>query len=336
MEFLESAARRAPYDPYYRHQLAGRLLEQRDQTKDKTEFARLTTQASSQLELSLAAGCLQEFAHFNLGWLALETGEPARAVPHFIATLQEAPHRGGVYLGLGLALLGAGNENAALRAFALEWINDPVAFTIPLWEQPELAPLRPRIVREADALLAELGATRPAARYVRELFNWWEHGTTPPTTDFSAETNDFVQTVAALAHNQPLPSAAAQNSWGRLLMAWQQPPEPKSFMALTKNDEPFAAALARRAGRHPSPDFHGFLTAGLENEPYLLVNTRFSRLGYGVLALHPDRLGLVLTNLYVMPQNRVVAVFAPDLFPPKGWIPAQALLTRLPALPATP
>jgi hypothetical protein len=79
---------------------------------------------------------------------------------------------------------------------------------------------------------------------------------------------------------------------------------------------------------------HGFLTAGLENESYLLISTRFSRLGYGVLALHPD--GPVLSNLYVMEQNRVVATFAPGLFPPKGWVPAQALLTRLPALPATP
>ena len=103
---------------------------------------------------------------------------------------------------------------------------------------------------------------------------------------------------------------------------------------LPRTETDFAATLVRRAARHPAPDWQGFFTAGLENEAALLVNTRPARTGYGVLALHPD--GPVLTDLYVMQRNRFVSTFASTLFPPKGWMPAQELLERLPALPATP
>ena len=331
LDYLETAAQRAPDDPYYRHQLAGRLLKLRELTKDKTEQARLTAQATAQLEQSLAAGCLQEFAHFNLGWLALEANEPDRAIPHFLATVREAPHRGGAYFGLGLAWLGTGHETAAVRAFALEWINDPVSSTDPLWEWPNLAPLRPQIAGEADALLAGLAPTLPTARYVRELLQWWDRGAPSPRGGFNAESKAFARTIAANAPDQSAPPASASYQWDLLLRAWQQPPESNAFAALIRNDEPFATALVHRAARHRPPDLHGFLTAGLENEPYLLLTTRFSRLGYGVLALHPD--GPVLTNLFVMQQNRVVATFASGLFPSKGWIPAKELLSRLPATP---
>lgn len=334
MQFLETAAERAPYDPYYRHQLAGRLLEQRTQSLEPDKQAQLTAAAVSQLEQSLEAGCLQEFAHFNLGWLSLESNRPAVAISHFLAALQDAPHRGGAYFGLGLALRARGDEPAAIRAFALEWINDPVAFTASVWEWPDFAPLRPKIIREADALLAELPANRPTAGYVRDLWRWWESGTPIPTNGFSAEANAFTATVSAVARDQPLPAAATNYSWGPLLGAWRQSPTELAFAALTKNDRPFAAALVRRAARHPAPDIHAFLTAGLEQEPDLLLNTGFSRAGYGVLALHPD--GPALTNLYVMQQNRLVATFASTLFPPKGWITARELLSRLPPTPASP
>lgn len=333
-EYLESAAQRAPYDPYYRHQAAGRLLTQRTQTTDVTERNRLTTQAVAELERSLAAGCLQEFAHFNLGWLMLETGEPARAIPHFLATVEEAPHRGGAYLGLGFALQGAGHDAAAVRAYALEWINDPSTFTAPLWAWPDFAPLRPKIRQEADALLAEFVRDRAIPRYLSELWRWWDEGTQIPTDGFNAETKQFVLTLTALAQSPHLSSATATYPWGALLEAWTKSSDSHAFLPLTHFDEAFAAALSHRAARHAPPDWHGFLTAGLENEPALQIETRFSRSGYGVLALHPD--GPVLTNLYVLQQNRLVATFAFGLFPPKGWLQARELLKRLPPVPATP
>ena len=74
------------------------------------------------------------------------------------------------------------------------------------------------------------------------------------------------------------------------------------------------------------------LTAGPEGEPNLGLNTRATRTGYGVLALHPA--GPPLTDVFVRQTPRIVSEFASSVFPARGWLPARELLQRLPA-PAT-
>jgi tetratricopeptide (TPR) repeat protein len=323
---LEQAAQRAPYDPYYRHQLAGGLLAQRGTTPDAEARAGLASAAAEQLRRSLAADVFQEFAHFNLAWLALDAGAPRLAVDHFRATLALAPHRGGAYFGLGLALRDAGQPAAAVRAFALEWINDPAAATAPVWELPDFAPYRIGVAREATAILEEIAATQPAATYVDALWRWWETGGPPPARGFNRESDLFLATLAALQDRQPPPAAAAAYPWGALFAAWRD--HPGDFSTVAPRDPAVAAALAGRAAQHPVPAVHGFLTAPSDDSA-LLVTTRPARTGYGVLALHPD--GPVPTDLYVRQSPRLVSGFASGLFPPKGWVPAQVLLSRLPA-----
>jgi len=333
LDLLESAARLAPHDPYYRHQLAGLLLKQRGATADEAARARLIDQAHDQLSTSLKSGVFTEHASFNLGWLALERAEPLIAAAHFRDALREAPHRRGAYFGLGLALrsLGAKQEADAVRAFALEWLNDPASATAPLWEWPDFAPLRPQVEAEALRLLGELEPAHPAAPFLRDLWHWWLQGGPPPSAGYNPESAAFVRTLTAFRNGSPLPADAAPYAWGRLLQAWQSPDPAAAFAALTPRQPGLAAALTRRTARHPPPDVRGFLTAGLENESVLLANERPARSGYGVLALHPD--GPVLTDLYVRQQHRLVSEFASTLFPPKGWITAADLLARLPPAP---
>lgn len=327
LAWLEVAARRAPSDPYYRHQWAGRLLAQRSVATDAAERDRLGVAAADQFRLSLAAGCLQEHAHLNLAWLALESGAPRLAEAQFRSTLAEAPFRGGAYFGLGVALLGAREEAAAVRAFALEWINDPAAALAPIWEHPDFARYRPRVAREAGAMLDELTPTYPAAGYVAGLWRWWERDGAPPKHGFNRESAQFVAALAAIGEGRAGSSAVAAYPWGRLLALWRR--TPADFSALAPRDPAFAASLARRAARHPPPDVQGFLTAGPEGETDLLLAIRSVRTGHGVLALHPD--GPVLTDLYVQQSPRIVSAFASTVFPAKGWLPARELLVRLPA-----
>ncbi len=328
---LEQSAARAPYDPYYRHQLAGRLLAMRAASVDATERERLATTAAEHLRLSLAAGCFTEFAHFNLAWLALESGAPRLAANHFRTTLALAPHRSGAYLGLGLALRAQRENAAAVRAFALEWVNDPFAATSPQWTHPELAVFRPSVAREAAAILDELAPAHPTATYVSTLWRWWDEGDPLPTGAPTRETQDFVASLIALQQGQsPAPGVRAY-PWGRLLDTWQQ--SPGDFSRLAARDPAFSAALARRAAQHPAPDVHGFLAAGPEGEENLVVAIQSARSGYGVLALHPD--GPVLTDLAVRTRPRVVSAFASTVFPARGWVPARELLARLPAEPST-
>ncbi|MEY4488479.1 MAG: hypothetical protein RIQ79_987 [Verrucomicrobiota bacterium] len=86
-----------------------------------------------------------EYAHYNLGWLLLDTA-PADSAAHFRAAALLAPQRGGVYFGLGLACLGNGNTPAALRAFATECLYDPAFFWSAEWQRPALAALRPAVL----------------------------------------------------------------------------------------------------------------------------------------------------------------------------------------------
>lgn len=333
LDRLESAARLAPHDPYYRHQLAGLLLKQRGETKDEAARVQLLERAQTQLEESLKSGTFTEYAHFNLGWLALERSDPLLADRHFRGALREAPHRRGAYFGLGLALrsLGSKREADAVRAFALEWLSDPVASTAPLWEWPDFAPLRPQVEAEALRLLAELEPPHPAAPFLRDLWRWWSQGGPPPSAGYNPESATFIHALITRQNGSALSADTAPYAWGRLLQAWHSPDPAAAFAALTPRQPGLAAALTRRATRHPSPDVRGFLTAGLENETVLLANERPARTGYGVLALHPD--GPVLIDLYVRQQHRLVSEFASTLFPPKGWIPAADLLARLPPAP---
>lgn len=329
---LERAAAHAPYDPYYRHQLAGRLLAMRAASTDANERERIATTAAEHLRLSLAAGCFTEFAHFNLAWLALESGAPRLAANHFRMTLALAPHRSGAYFGLGLALRAQRENAAAVRAFALEWVNDPFAATSPQWAHPELAVFRPSVAREAAAILDELAPVHPTAIYVSTLWRWWDEGDSLPTSAPTRETQDFVASLNALQRGlSPAPEIRVY-PWGRLLDTWQR--TPADFSDLAPRDPAFSAALARRAARHPAPDVHGFLTAGPEGEENLVVAIQSARSGYGVLALHPD--GPVLTDLAVRTRPRVVSAFASTVFPARGWLPARELLARLPAESSTP
>ena len=65
-------------------------------------------------------------------------------------------------------------------------------------------------------------------------------------------------------------------------------------------------------------------------EPSLLLTSRRQRVGYGVLALHPE--GPPIADLFVVQENRVITDFAAGLFPAKGWIPGRFLLPLLPEL----
>lgn len=324
---LETAAQRATHDPYYRHQLAGWLLTQRRTTVDAATREQLGAAAAEQLRQSLATGAFEEYAHLNLAWLALEAGSPLLAGRHFRAALNLAPHRGGAYFGLGLALRETGQLATAVRAFALEWINDPVTATDPIWAHPDFALYRPAVAREATAILDELAPAHPTAGYISALWRWWEQGGPAPSLGFNRESAQFVAALRLIESQSPLPAGLETYAWGRLLRTWQQ--SPADFSPLTPRDSAFAATLARRAARHPAPAVHGFLTAGPEGEANLLLETRTTRTGYGVLALHPD--GPPLTDLYVRQSHRVVSAFATTVFPPKGWVPARELLRRLPA-----
>jgi O-antigen ligase len=130
------------------------------------------------LQQSLALNPDQEIAHFNLGWL-LVVDDPARAARHFSTAAHLVPDKGGVYFGLGLARLNAGDRAGAARAFALEALNDPVFLLSPWWKNPQVESVQGATLQQVAADADQLAAALPAAtwagrelRYVRALAAW--------------------------------------------------------------------------------------------------------------------------------------------------------------------
>ncbi len=109
------------------------------------------------LRESLASNPDQEIAHFNLGWL-LVLSDPIAAEKHFRAAARLVPDKGGVYFGLGLALLNQARSDLAARAFALEGLNDPAFFASPYWRDPAIVALREATAASFSALVGRTQA----------------------------------------------------------------------------------------------------------------------------------------------------------------------------------
>ncbi|WP_414661002.1 O-antigen ligase family protein [Horticoccus sp. 23ND18S-11] len=336
LELLDLSARLAPLDVFFQHQAAFTVLEQRARLPDAAGQRALTQTAATRLKRSLATGVHTEYAHFNLGWLLLDLNEPAAAAEHFIAAAHVVPDKGGVYFGLGLALQAGGRLDDAVRAFALEIVNDPRHATSPAWEIPHLAVLLPAVRAEALRRLGELSRERPDAARLEAWLRWWwvDPAAAPSPPGFNRESSGFLAALPAVTARTPLPVAVAGTAWGRAYADWLATgtggTPPDTFLATAGGDRAFADALLRRARRHQD-SFRAFLTAPTEDEAALTLTYRRQRPGYGMLTSHPE--GPVLADAYIVQENRLVTALAAGLFPAKGWLPGRFLLALLPAHP---
>lgn len=328
---LDDAAKATPHDPFFAHRAAAWLLELRGATPDPARQTVLARDAAARLERSLATGVHEEFAHFNLGWLQLDLGEPAAAARHFTRAARLVPDKGGVYFGLGLALEAVGRRDDAVRAFALEWVNDPRSATSPAWELPALAAVRPAVQAEADRVFNELRPLHPPATVAGAWARWW-WGEVVPVEElrpgFNATSARFAAVLPVITAGQPLPDPAAP--WAVAYGAWSIQGGPEAFLTVAGGDAGFAAALSRRA-RQVRTDFRTFLVAPTGDDAALVRTYRRQRPGYGVLALHPE--GPPLVDVHIVQENRVATDLAAGLFPAKGWLSGRFLLALLPADP---
>lgn len=330
---LAAASTTAPHDPFFLHHTAHQLAAARDATRDPAEATRLTRAAIDALTRSLATGVHLEFAHFNLGWLHLDLGEAPAAERHFRAAAQLVPDKGGVYFGLGLARFLRHDPAGAIRAFALELVNDPRFLTSPAWETPTLAPQVAAVHAELRRLLAELRAVHPAAAVSDTWTRWLLRDPAVAPADLvphNAESAAFLAVLPQIASLAPLPGPVPPFPSLQLYAAWQSArtaaePDLRSVAPVANA---FQTALAARVRGHRD-DFRAFLLAPAGDNPALVSTYRRQRTGYGILARHPE--GPPLTDRLVVQENLAVTAYAAGLFPRKGTIPGRFLLALLPA-----
>ena len=132
-----------PWEPYYPSMLAWALGDFSFQT---TGDVRKTLRASSiqWFEKANAVAPYQEFGQSNLGWLLLQE-DPKEAVAAFVKSVQLAPTKQKVFLGLGIALLRNNQSELATSAFASELLRFPLEITSPIWNIGELASLKQNV-----------------------------------------------------------------------------------------------------------------------------------------------------------------------------------------------
>jgi hypothetical protein len=179
---IRAAARTLPDAPYLRHLEAGYLATGQPFTTASSPTGIRTSlpppsggpvEAARILEETLTVNPFLEYAHYNLGWLRL-ADDASDAERHFAASARLAPHRVGVYLGLGLARAAQGNTAGAMTALAVERVNSPADAFSPLFREAAFAALNPEIDARARALLATGAAAgqlpTEAAASVRDVW----------------------------------------------------------------------------------------------------------------------------------------------------------------------
>ena len=332
----EQAARVTPWEPFYLTQLAAYYGDQYLQAGTTTERTRAGGECRARLRRALQIDPDQEYCHFNLGWLLLPS-EPAEAERHFRAAARLSPHRGGLYLGIGLSLL-ARNDESAVSMFALEWLNDPQAFTSPRWDAPPLSALRDKVVEALHRLAVhalEQAALSPASqgqvRYVAALADWWLGRSADITVLVrygTPEERHFFQSLEAMAKRSSIPmESGVPEPWRPLYVAWRDGTLPAGLAA----DPPAAADALRRRLAGMQDSFVRLLTGPPGPEAALIQYGRNDRPGHSVLQRNQD--GFLLRDLYVYPESLLVRKYSSFLFPPKGYLP-DWLLRQSSDLPA--
>ena len=334
----ERAAATAPNEPFYLTQLAAFQGEQYLRANDEAEQTRARDRCAEALRRTLLIDPDQDYCHFNLGWLLLAQ-QPAEAAGHFRASARLSPYRGGVYLGLGLSLLGRDGD-AAATALALEWVNDPQAVSSPRWDQPPLSAWRGRIAASLHGLSARWlqgerlsAADRARIRYTAALIDWWidpSADVAPLTRDGSPEQRFFFEHLDAIERHAFVPATPSHPApWEQLYAIWRDGTVPA---ALDAGSPAFADALRRRIAKQRS-SFVRLLTEPTAGEAGLVRFGQNERPGYSVLARNQD--GFPLRDLYVYPENVLVERYASFLFPPKAGLPDRLLLATMSACAST-
>jgi hypothetical protein len=166
-----------PDNPHYLAGGAAAHLRLGFASSDPQQRVQHLAYARAFLEQVVAIEPYNEFARFNLGWLLLES-DPEQSAEQFRFSAALLPDRGGCYFGLGLALLGSGDEPGAIDAFALELINDPAFVTAPAWDTSLLNGYLDQAIVRASEICRQFEAenTSPLSSrvgHIRLLLDWF-------------------------------------------------------------------------------------------------------------------------------------------------------------------
>lgn len=305
---IQDAMRWSPRNAFYPVSGALGMLRIAYQTTDPEKAPLLEERAIGYFRQSLAINDDQEIAHFNLGWLLLES-DPASAEQHFRRAAALVPNKGGVYLGRGLACFEQDIPEGTVSGFALEMVNDPSFALAPFWDIPIFRAFRPAVMEKAISMLehasvaAETGSASNPNRYHQTATILRDLSSDAPPSDLLTLRSSRAMAVAGLNPEARHSTINAQLVQGR------------RGMVNTESIQIYLDLFARNGA-----DPKAILNDPAGREDPLIRQVRRERPGYGILMRNLDV--PLPVDAYIVQENGIVRDFFPSLFPPKGYLSA--------------
>ncbi len=308
---LQRARAWAPWDRYYAEAAAAWTWDQ----------DRIVAMEYLREALETRAPWPSEFALYNLAWLELDRAG-LEEMQYFEQAALLAPHRTGVFFGLGMALGAAGDRQAAIEALARECIANPVFITDPAWSEAGIRELQAEVgaaidtlARQLHPLLADTSQQRQLRQVVR-LAQWWRSPSSISIAELTQEASPELEKRLRAVTAAPRAGAGSWDGaehWGILGETWAAGQPPSTL------DEAWRNALLKRLEQ--STDFISFVTAPVGDVPIWRRAFRVSRGGYGIVMRHPD--SPALSDFPIFEENTLLKPHTSALFPRRGWLPGQ-------------
>lgn len=332
---LTQAHALAPWEPYYPYQLGYHLGEFALQSSDNPTLRQtLLTDAIAWFQTGNAAVPYQEFGQSNLGWLQIENGQFDQAQASFTRAIALVPAKMGVFFGLGVACLQAGDFDCATAALTLEILRHPALLTSPLWRLNPFNALYPAVLVQLEQRYGELISQAQDSDFERFLhqargsLRWWRGDLAGATDDWQLYGGDLQEGFLRLAEDQPVDVTSWPETPAKYaILAWQIPDQRQELLARAWVTQPEDIDDLSQA--LPPPQVIEQLTASMESATDFadwLQRTapswqpRSERLGFGVLSRHID--GPNPSDFLPRVENIPVVQFFEPLFPSPVFYPA--------------
>jgi len=328
---LAQAQTLAPWEAYYPYQLGWNLGNLSLKTTDRAEQQALIRQGITALQTGIQVSPYQEFGYTTLGWLGL-TQAADEAEKAFRRSVQLLPAKRGSWYALGVSWLVQGQREAAIAAFTLEILRDPVLLTSPVWQREPLvtiyAALLDRLEQSYGELLATPGLPDRLTTYLhqcRGALRWWRGDLAAAQVDWQTEGTVLSQQVLALALGDEafvraqlpgLPVTAGSEA----IAAWLTPDQRQDLLL---------QAWIRGTRTLPDPTLIKDALTGMDAatsfDDWLkraapIRELRRTRTGFGILNRHID--GPAPVDFLVVVENRAIVDLFSELFPSPSYFPA--------------
>ncbi len=299
-------------------------------------------------ESSLALYEVQEFCHYNLGWLNLDS-DPERSAYHFRRAAEINPGKRGVYFGLALALKKTGLADAALNALALECLSQPQFATLILWKAPNFSAVLPGVktrLWEYYSTVDRQGnlsaKNRQSLSEAEALTQWWWG----ESFDFGAfASGPYAQTrfFGSLLEGE---ETEDKNYWKKrafsapILLAykaWKEPEKGSRWLEAAKlraMGEPLSEAEGNSLLnylRQPEKSFPQLLLESQDDFLLPLNIYRNQRLAFGLMNQNLD--GPIPGDFFLYEQNLLLKIAQVWLYPARGYLPGSQMRRFLEELP---